>query len=78
MNEDIFTEEKIKEIIQWAETYNIPSESFRLSAWEVIEDPKKYVSTDINTVKHYCKEKIHLAKPAIIRLNRLREYLERK
>jgi len=72
---DIYSEESIQELISWAESAQVSNEPFQLSEWEYIENPKNYLSTDLSYIKGNYKEKLHLCKPAIFRLNRLKAYL---
>ena len=76
MNEDLFTEESINALITWAESAQMPESPFQLSKSEYVENPKTFISTDLNFIKKNYRERLQLTKPAILRMNRLKAYLE--
>lgn len=68
-----YDEERVKSIIKWAETAQLPKEVI-LSEAERITDPKIYVQTNIYDIKEHYPDPFF--NPAIDRLYRLKEFVE--
>ena len=69
----IYDEDSVKALIQWSESAQLPKE-VTLSEAEHIMDAKIYVRANINDIKQHYPDEFY--KPAIIRLYRLKEFIE--
>lgn len=69
-----YDEESVKAIIQWAETAQLPQEVV-LSEAEHITDTGIYVRANINDIKQHYPDVFY--NPAITRLYRLKEFVEK-
>lgn len=69
-----YDEESVKALITWAETAQLPQE-VTLSAAEHITDTSIYVCANINDIKAHYPDGFY--NPAIDRLYRLKEFVER-
>ena len=69
-----YDEESVKALITWAETAQLPQE-VTLSAAEHIMDAKIYARANINDIKAHYPDGFY--NPAIDRLYRLKEFVER-
>lgn len=69
-----YDEESVKAIIQWAETAQLPQEVV-LSEAEHITDTSIYVRANINDIKQHYPDGFY--NPAITRLYRLKEFVEK-
>lgn len=68
-----FEEESVKDIIRWAESAQLP-QTIILSDSEHIIDVQKYIRANINDIKQHFPDEFY--NPAIIRLYRIRNYVE--
>jgi len=75
--EQYFTEESVWAIIAWAESAKIPTESFKMPGGGFIHDPVNSFAVDLNIAKKNYPDNPTLYKPAILRLNRWKMYLQR-
>lgn len=69
----IYDEDSVKALIQWSESAQLPKE-VTLSEAEHIMDAKIYVRANINDIKQHYSDEFY--NPAIIRLYRLKEFIE--
>ena len=69
----IYDEDSVKALIQWSESAQFPKE-VTLSEAEHIMDAKIYVRANINDIKQHYPDEFY--NPAIIRLYRLKEFIE--
>lgn len=69
-----FDEASVQAIMHWAETIQLPKEVI-LSESENIFDTSLYVRANINDIKEHYPDEFY--NPAIIRLYRLKEFVER-
>ena len=69
-----YDEESVNALINWAETAQLPQE-VTLSEAEHITDAKIYVRANINDIKQHYPDQFY--NPAIDRLYRLKEFVER-
>ena len=68
-----YDEDSVKEIMNWAETAQLPKEVI-LSESEHIYDTSLYIQANINDIKQHYPDAFY--NPAIIRLYRLKEFVE--
>ncbi|RHI73296.1 DUF6965 family protein [Bacteroides eggerthii] len=68
-----FDEASVQAIIHWAETTQLPKE-IALSESEYIYDTSLYVRANISDIKQHYPDEFY--NPAIIRLYRLKEFIE--
>jgi hypothetical protein len=68
-----YDEDSVNAIIKWAETAQLPKEVV-LSEAEHITDISTYVRANINDIKQHYPDGFY--NPAIIRLYRLKEFVE--
>lgn len=68
-----FEEENVKNLIKWAESARLP-ETIILSDSEHIIDTRKYIRANINDIKQHFPDEFY--NPAIIRLYRIKSYVE--
>ncbi|WP_196051856.1 DUF6965 family protein [Bacteroides clarus] len=68
-----FDEESVAAIMHWAETEQLPKEVI-LSESEHIYDTSLYVRANINDIKQHYPDEFY--NPAIIRLYRLKEFID--
>ncbi|WP_302285760.1 DUF6965 family protein [Bacteroides clarus] len=69
-----FDESSVQAIMQWAESTQLPKE-VTLSKAEHINDTSLYVRANINDIKQHYPDAFY--NPDIIRLYRLKEFIER-